>query len=110
MDNIEKLAMELEKARDAYRANSEKMTVKEAGELGASIKALMDQLSRAIASGAAPCPSCKAAPIGMVQSTTVKRVQMRYFEVGCLGCRDHRTQGMSREEAVSLWNSGKWAS
>ncbi len=110
MDNIEKLAKQLETARDAYRAKSEEMTVKQAGELGESIKALMEQLSRAIASGANPCPKCKALPIGMMQSTTVKRVQMRYFEVGCLACRDHRTQGMSREEAVLLWNEGKWES
>lgn len=66
------------------------------------VKALQQELTDLLSSGATACTNCGAVPIGMKRRPHV-------YEVGCLNCQDVRSFGGTSAEAVENWNAGQRA-
>jgi hypothetical protein len=107
MEKINEIAEKLAALRADKHARQDDLTVKEERALTEKIKGLMAEQVALITAGASPC-KCGVAPHGMLQQVQVKGEPMVYFEIGCLGCADTRSQGFSREQAVAAWNAGKF--
>jgi hypothetical protein len=70
-----------------------------------TIKALREELAGVITEGANPCPNCGNMPHGIKQNAAVKNMPISIYEIGCLVCRDRRSQSVTREGAVENWNN-----
>ena len=98
-DEISKLQAKYVDLREGKKPEEEWMPVSN------KIKALKQELSSTISDGAKPCPNCGNLPHGMLLRPAVP-IEKRpaTYEVGCLGCRNHRAIGWSPELAVDAWN------
>lgn len=101
---ISELAGMIAAVRADKHARHDSLTLKAEQSMTDSIKDLSSQMVEMIIEGSKPC-ECERAPHGMVQYTAVKGKPLPYFEVGCLSCEDKRSQGFTRDNAVSNWNS-----
>ena len=97
---MEKIISELQKLTQAHHEG--------VPGLDEEIKALRAELVAAITEGAEPCPDCGNLPHGMIQNAVLNKQVIALYEVGCLTCRDHRAQGLTREVAVTHWNNGEY--
>lgn len=98
------LVSQLSSIRADKHARHDSLTSKEEATITESIKSVNKDIVDSITNGAKECV-CGAKPHGMVQYTALKGKSMPYFEIGCLACKDKRSQGFSIEAAVSDWNS-----
>ena len=108
MSESAKKVLELTQSIAAARANKHaihgSLTSSQEREITESIKSAQKEIVGLITSGANVC-ECGTSPHGMVQYTALKGKSMPYFEIGCLDCKDKRSQGFSIDEAVSSWNA-----
>lgn len=117
MRTEETIAAELAAARQEYHERHDTLTLAEAAEYSARIKALTAELSDLLSEGAEPCPACGSRPIG---SRKGEISGLPIYAVICPACpsetlmqsetselvRHRRAIGASPEQAVDRWNDG----
>lgn len=105
IQRIATVRRQLDELRLEKHSKADTLTSAQEREYSEKARGLMNELSGIISEGAEPCEHCGQAPHGMVQEVAVKNIPRPYFEVGCLGCKDHRAQGFTPEQAVADWNA-----
>lgn len=104
--DIDTIKSNLTAALADYRAKVHKAPAPEVRKASLAVRKLQAALAGAISRGAQPCVDCGNHPHGMIQSGTLGKEVIEYFEVGCLGCPKpgKRTRGATPESATAAWN------
>lgn len=114
MRSMEDIRKELGEVQTAYVAMRADEAVPEAQwrPLSTEINVLKKELSDAISEGAEPCEHCERMPVGLRHVHCSLRNGVRtdsyVWEVGCTTCKDHRSVGPGREDAVAAWNASTY--